>query len=261
MQRYRCLSCKKCFSKALFEPAYRQRKRQKNKPLVALLCSSVSHRRAAKALFLNRKTVSRKLPFLSLQAEFEMNENNLLRPKAKCMEFDDLETFEHTKCKPLSVTLAVESKTRRILGLKVSSMRAKGLLTKKAERYGPRAETRAHGRAALFSQIRPLVEEGAVIKSDSNPYYLSDVQKFFPDCTYKQYLGKRGSLGGQGELKKVRFDPLFSLNHTCAKLRADVSRLVRRTWCTTKKAENLQAHLILYANFHNNYFAKAPAPA
>lgn len=36
-------------------------------------------------------------------------------PVAKEIEFDDLETLEHTKRKPLLVTLAVEYKTRRIL--------------------------------------------------------------------------------------------------------------------------------------------------
>jgi ribosomal protein L13E len=254
VQRYRCETCKKTFSAALFQPGFWQKKRQKNEPLARLLCSGVSQRRAALILFLNRKTVERKLHYLAFQAELEMAEKNQNQPKAKSIEFDDLETFEHSKCKPLSVTLAVESKSRRILGLKVSSMRAKGLLTHKAKKYGFRLDNRRQKRGELFEEIRPLVEKTAIIKSDSNPYYLADVRKYFPDCDYKQFLGKRGSLGGQGELKKVKFDPLFSLNHTCAKLRADINRLVRKTWCTTKKAENLQAHLVLYANFHNNFF-------
>lgn len=260
IQRYRCLDCKKCFSAALLDPAYWQKKRQKNEPLNRLLCSGVSQRRAALILFLNRKTVVRKLHFLAFHARLEMSRRNLDADKAKSMEFDDLETFEHSKCKPLSVTLAVESKTRRILGLRVSSMRAKGLLSHKAARYGFRADTRAKARRSLFLEIGPLIAEGAVIKSDSNPNYPKHVRKYFPGCQYRQYLGKRGSLGGQGELKKVKFDPLFSLNHTCAKLRADINRLVRRTWCTTKKAEALEAHLYLYANFHNNYFLSKFGP-
>lgn len=263
IQRYRCVDCSKCFSAALQEPTYWQKKRQKNEPLNRLLCSGVSQRRAAILLFLNRKTVVRKLHFLAFHARLEMSQRNLISPLAMSMEFDDLETFEHSKCKPLSVTLAVESKSRRILGLRVSSMSAKGLLTRKAERYGFRPDTRAKARQSLFSEIRPLIATGATIKSDSNPYYARPVKKHFPDCNYRQYLGKRGSLGGQGELKKVRFDPLFSLNHTCAKLRADINRLARRTWCTTKKAEGLEAHLYLYANFHNNYFLSklSPGPA
>ena len=62
---------------------------------------------------------------------------------------------------------------------------------------------------------------------------------------------------GQGELKKLRFDPLFSLNHTCAMLRANINRLFRRTWCTTKKAACLKRHVAVYVRFHNTVLLKA----
>ncbi|MCB0350947.1 MAG: transposase, partial [Bdellovibrionales bacterium] len=63
--------------------------------------------------------------------------------------------------------------------------------------------------------------------------------------------GQRGCVAGQGELKKVAFDPLFSINHTFAMCRANINRLLRRTWCTTKRPDRLVAHLDLYVNFHN----------
>jgi hypothetical protein len=196
----------------------------------------------------------RKFLFLGLEAEFLFRKRNLLSTPAKHIEFDDMESFEHTKCKPLSITLAVESKTRRILGLEVSRMPAKGLLAR-IKRYGPRMDERPLGREALFRRIAPLLAAEVKIKSDSNPHYRNDVKQFLPNASYTQYLGKRGAITGQGELKKVRFDPLFSLNHTCARMRADVNRLFRRTWCTTKSPERLYWHLILYANFHNQRLA------
>jgi len=238
-----------------FNACFRQKKRHKNGILRKLLCSGVSQRRAARILSIHRVTVARKLGFLAIEAVFEFRRDNLNRPRAKIIEFDDLETFEHTKCKPISVTLAVEFKTRRILGIEVSGMPAKGMLVKKARKYGPRRDERRAARERLFGRIKDLVEPGALIKSDSNPHYVPSVAKHFPDSVHKRYEGKRGSLGGQGELKKVRFDPLFSLNHTCAKLRADVNRLFRRTWCTTKRKDCLFAHLILYANYHNQNLA------
>jgi len=196
----------------------------------------------------------RKFLFLALEAEFHFRASNILAPKAKTIEFDDMESFEHTKCKPLSITLAVESKTRRILGLEVAKMPAKGLLAR-VKRYGPRIDERQLGRALLFRRLKDLVEQDAVIKSDSNPHYPSDVRAYFPEGKHLRYLGKRGASTGQGELKKVRFDPLFSLNHTCAKFRADINRLFRRTWCTTKSPERLRSHLILYAHYHNQNLA------
>lgn len=227
--------------------------------LSGLLCSGVSQRRAAKLLNIDKKTVARKFHILSLKAEYSFRSQNLLHKKASSIQFDDLETFEHTKYKPLSITLVVESKTRRILDIAVSSMPAKGLLVKKSrKRYGLREDQRSQARRVIFSRLKGLVEEGVEIKSDSNPHYRRDVERFLPFAKYTQVLGSRGSLGGQGELKKVGFDPLFSLNHTCAKLRADINRLVRRTWCTTKMKWALYGHLILYADYHNR---NLPIPA
>ena len=177
---------------------------------------------------------------------------NLEKPKSKIIEFDDLETFEHSKCKPLSVTLAVEHKTRRILDFEVSQMPAKGKLVGIAFRkYGPRKDHRFQGRSNLFSRLQKLVVEDAEIKSDENPHYPHTVRTYFPQATHVSFKGQRGSITGQGELKRVRFDPLFSLNHTCAMFRANVNRLFRKTWCTTKKPERLSAHLSIYALYHN----------
>jgi transposase-like protein len=259
VQRYRCLGCKKGFSEATYDLCFKQKKRQKNEIIRKILASTGSLRRTAKILSLARVTVVRKKQFLGLTSEFSFLKRNHETPKAVEIEFDDLETFEHTKCKPLSVTLAVESHTRRILGLEVSEMPAKGTLTKKAKMYGCRPDLRRQGRNRLFKKIRPFLENGAVIKSDSNPHYPRDVKKHFPDSPHIVFKGRRGASGGQGELKKVRFDPLFSLNHTCAMLRANVNRLIRKTWCTTKSKDRLYAHLMIYADYHNDCLIKRPA--
>ena len=253
IQRFRCKGCQKGFSVATFQKAYRQKKRQKNETLRRLLCSGVSQRRAAKLLSLNRITVVRKFLFLAIQAEFELRAGNLRKPKAQTVEFDDLETIEHAKNRPLAVTLMVESRTRRILGLEVSRMRAKGRLARGNREGEVRIDERKYGRENLFRRVKELVSEELEIRSDSNPYYRRTVEKHFPKASYRQFLGKRGSLGGQGELKQVRFDPIFSLNHTCAMLRANVNRLIRKTWCTTKKKDRLYAHLIIYAAYHNTH--------
>jgi hypothetical protein len=34
-------------------------------------------------------------------------------------------------------------------------------------------------------------------------------------------------------------------------IRANVNRMFRRTWCTTKRRDRLEAHLVLYADYHN----------
>jgi transposase-like protein len=256
--RFWCRSCKKTFSSATFNECYRQKKRQKNEIIRRLLSGGISQREAARVLKINRKTVVRKFLFLGQRELVKFRNSNLQKPLALEVEFDDMETFEHSKCKPLSITLVVEYKTRRILDFEVSQMPAKGHLSKKArKKYGFRKDFRSIGRKELFKRVQPLVHKNALIRSDSNPYYPKDVRRFFPLARYETILGGRGAVTGQGELKKLKFDPIFSLNHTCAMYRANVNRLFRKTWCTTKKKERLALHLAIYANSHNRRLSTA----
>lgn len=253
VQRYRCKICRRYFSTSTFHPCYRQNKRQFNHRIFVLLASGVSQRRLAKILHLSRTTIERKFVFIGQQARQKFEAKNSQYSPAQIVEFDDLETFEHSKCKPISVTLAVEHKSRRILDFEVSRMPAKGLLTRLAmKKYGPRRDDRKRGREKLFRRLQPLVDQEALFKSDQNPHYPEDVKRFFPQASHAAYKGQRGSIVGQGELKKVRFDPIFSLNHTCAMFRANMNRLFRKTWCTTKIAERLTLHIAIYAFYHNS---------
>lgn len=251
-QRFYCKSCRKSFSEAKFDFYYRQRKRKVNRDVFLGLVSGESQRRLSYLLQINRKTVVRKFQLLGLLSYYALKQKRLEFPPSTEIEFDDLETFEHSKLKPISVTMAVESRSRRILGFRVSIMPAKGLLVKRSlEKYGRRRDDRKYNRQALFKEIRDFVVPQAIIKSDENPHYGPDVKSYFPGCTHQAYKGRRGCVVGQGELKAGGFDPLFSLNHTLAMCRANINRLFRRTWNTTKKMENLSLHLALYAFFHN----------
>ena len=143
------------------------------------------------------------------------------------LQFDDLLTVEHTKCKPLSISLAVEAPTRRILGFEVSRIPASGPLAELSRRkYGPRPNERPAALHRLFGGIRPCLHAGVEFRSDEDPLYASVLRRRFPGSPHHRHLGGRGCITGQGELKKLRFDPLFALNHTCAMLRANINRLL-----------------------------------
>jgi transposase-like protein len=254
IQRYACKLCGKYFSKATFDPRYRQKKRRINPLLFQLFSSGVSQRRAAKILGINPKTAVRCFRYLADQARSEHRKTltPFLQEPLKEVQFDDLETSEHTKCKPLSVALAVDPKTRKILSFQVSQMPAKGLLAKTAYRkYGYRADERRFGWERLFRELKPYMQQTAEFTSDENPHYPSVLRRHFPKVTHIRTPGGRGANTGQGELKKLRFDPIFSLNHTCAMLRANMNRLFRKTWCTTKTRKGLIDHLSIYTRYHN----------
>lgn len=256
--RFYCKLCRKHFSSATGSKNIKQKKRQLNHQIARLLVAGVSQRECARLLKINRKTIVRKFIFMGQHAQLKLFKFNLKKAKANFIQFDDMETFEHTKCKPLSITLAVEEKSRRILDFRVSQMPAKGLLAEiSRKKYGLREDHRALARANLFENLKNLVSLNVQIKSDENPHYPSTVKKYFPKSKYLTYKGRRGAIVGQGELKKIRFDPLFDLNHTCATLRARMNRLFRRTWCTTKKPERLTLHLALTALHHNLFLDAA----
>ena len=251
IQRYWCHGCKTNFSDATGKRWFRAKKRRYHAALRKAFASLGGVRPIARDSKLNRKTIARKLVLLGEEAEARFHAANLRHEKARVIEFDDLETFEHTRCKPLSITLAVQRRTQRILGFEISSMAAKGKLVEKAQKYGPREDTRALGRDRLFLTLQGLVHEESQIRSDSHPAYPGVVKRHFPRARHVTFLSRKGSNTGGGELKEGGFDPLFALNNTCACLRMRITRLLRKTWYTTKRPDRLRAHLYIYAESHN----------
>jgi len=253
--RWRCRTCGKTCSDATSDPYFRQHKRIVNPRIAFELASGMSQRRIARGVRVNRKTVVRKFLFLAEIAKQALFQMNIMRLKASTIEFDEMETFVHTKCKPLSVPIAIESTTRRILGFRVCSMPCKGRLARVSVRkYGKRKDERKVHRLDLLKSLKVLVREDAIIKSDQNPHYPSEIKIHFPKATHQPTKGHRGSTSGQGELKKVGKDPLFTINHTCSMLRENINRLRRKTWCTTKIPARLELHIALYALYHNLSF-------
>jgi len=119
----------------------------------------------------------------------------------------------------------------------------------------------AKGWNKLLRGLQPYVRSDVVFRSDENPHYPPYVRKFHPHAVHETVKGGRGASTGQGELKKLRFDPIFSLNHTCAMLRANLNRLFRKTWCTTKTIQGLIDHLSIYVVYHNQVLTRDHAPS
>lgn len=256
IQRFWCHGCGRTFSDAIRSDCYRQKKRTLNDRIFRLSCSAVSERRLALELGVSRTTIARKMCFLNAQAR-RRNEDFRQSVIASgrlihAIQFDEMETFERSKCLPLSIPLVVEPNTRKILALGVARMPATGLLVEKARRkYGRRPDERARVAKRILRQIAPLVTPDVEILTDQKPQYPLWIRRPLPHARHQTTPGRRGCDVGQGELKRGGWDPLFALNHTAAMLRANVNRLIRKTWCTTKRADRLEGHLQRYILYHN----------
>ena len=252
LQRFKCKRCQITYSHGTKEPAYNQKRRDINHTLMLLLASGISMRRSAIILGVNRSTVSAKLLFLGAFCRFKNGEFLEKQSMATQVQFDELQTIEHSKCKPLSVSVIVNKETRHILGIRVAKMPATGHLAAIAtEKYGNRPDHRVKELRYLCSETKHLIAPTATIQSDKAPYYRGIIKQIFPKADYSQYKRHKNCIAGQGELKKTIKDPLFHINHTLAMLRANVKRLVRKTWCTTKKWQRLMDHLSIYSWVHN----------
>ena len=257
IQRYRCKDCHKTYSQATGDAAYNQKKRHLNYKCLLLISSNISMRRIALILGIHPITVARKLEFLAQQSRQKLNQDLHHYAPITGIQFDELQTIEHTKCKPLSVAMVVAEKSRKILGFQVSIMPATGYLaTISRQKYGQRPDNRKKGLDTLFKQLIDTLGPKINIRSDECVYYKPVIKKYFPKANYNQFKGEKSCISGQGELKKSVRDPLFLINHTFAMLRANINRLIRRTWCTTKKISRLIDHLSVYCWFHNSRLTK-----
>lgn len=253
IQRFKCKSCGRKFSHATGTLEFGQHKRHLNREVRHLLSSKVSMRRVAYVLGINRRTIERKMHYLAKRARRRHREMlQSLESAVTHLQFDDQITTEHTKMKPVTISIAIDVKRRLILGAEVGRIPSSGLLAAKSrKKYGPRPSE--HGRCLkrLFQQIASTVAPGALVQSDEHRLYPKFVNHYLPRVTHVRHLGGRASVAGYGELKNKTFDPLFGINHTCATFRDDLARLGRRTWCTTKKVDRLQMQTDIMIEYEN----------
>lgn len=245
IQRYRCQACGKYHSDRTFEPGYRMRRYNLRNRIFREFCRGTAQREIAIELCIHHDTVARILKELVKEARLRNRKfRATLNPET--VVFDEMETFEHSKCKPVSIVLAVEEGTRKIIGVEAAQMPAKGRLAKLSrKKYGPRADRRPTAIRKTLSFIKDYPSL-TIVKSDMSPRYPKYVKEVLPQVTHITFKGRRACVVGQGELKAGGWDPLFSLNQTAARIRDLIKRLSRRTWCTTKLISRLQMFLDIF---------------
>jgi hypothetical protein len=227
--------------------------------VLKLYASAMTQRRMAIVLGINRKTVVRKFLFAAYLARKEhqrrIEEGEL---KTSVAQFDEMESFEHTRLKPLSVAIAVRARTGEILDAQVATMSCKGHLAAVALRkYGWRPDTRNTARRNVLSKIRRCSRPWLTVVSDKHPAYPGLIGNLLPHAAHLALSRTSKPDLSISPYRKNQDDPMFTLNYTAAKIRHDLSRMARKVWVTTKKKERLQAHLDLYIAWNNAYRLRA----
>lgn len=252
IQRYRCNQCGKCHSSATHAPTYRQKRRRLNRLVAMDIASSTAQRRIAINHCCHRTTVARKVEYLAKRARIKTAAWLRQQGSIEQVQWDELFTFEHSRLKPLSVAVMSCVRTRAILGFGVAQVPAAGqIAVKSREKYGVRRNLSSAMRKRVLHSLVNVLPSTVLITSDEHQRYAGEIQQVFPNAVHVQHRSKRGSLTGQGELKRTGYDPLFPINHTLAMMRDNIKRFARRTWCTTKKVEALEDVIAVYVHYHN----------
>lgn len=253
IKRWRCSACRHGFSQATLSTCYRQHKRRINPVVRKLFVSGVSQRRMCLILNVTRKTIKRKLAFLGIESK-QRNQNlikTIAQEELRHIQMDELITYEHTKLKPVSLSVAT-TKSRLILAGEICRIPAFGHLAKLSRaKYGKRPNEIRATLNRFMEQLSAILPEHGRIDSDEHHLYPDVIKRHLPHWQHRRYKSKRSSSAGLGELKLRGYDPLFSINHTLAMLRANMNRLFRRSWNTTKCLESFMHHFWIYVDFHN----------
>ncbi len=218
-----------------------------NSRLAQLLARGHSLRDSARTLGLTYRNTYLKFLWLAQQSKLK---NEIVKYKVQTVQFDELETIHHTKCKPLSIALMV-SENYELLEAQVAEIPAKGRLAEfSVRKYGKRQDRSGEALELVFRSLQKKAEHPPIrFMSDAKSSYKKYVKAYFEKSIYE--VMSRSNKDRHRDrlhekLERRVFDPMFAVNQKCAKLRASIRRLTRRSWCTTKKVENLQGHLEIF---------------
>ena len=239
-QRYQCKSCLKTFTKRTGSLNYRHRKQHLRKKITQMYCERMSLRGIARTLKIDRKTVVRY--FKESASEATTKNRKRLHEKGlvtRFIQFDQLETYEHTKRKPVGIQVSIRWKTGEIISAKAGYIPIRALAVSKAYSSDWNSKvTNNHTFDMLWESKKALNEKGTLVSCDTERSQVNLLKELYTE----PYLTLSPS---SSENKKI--DRVFR------KMRQDISRLGRKTLSTTKKLKRLQKHLDLYIHYNNNY--------
>jgi len=237
-QRYQCKDCKKTFTKRNGTLNYRHRKQHLRQNITDMYCEGMSLRAIARTLSINYKTVVKYF----LENANVSRENNLKRLAkggivTTYVQFDELETFEHTKKRPLGVQVSVRAKNGQIISTKVCYIPVKALSVSKSyiEEWNKNINRGIAITDMLLETKKSLNKNFSTVVCDNAKQPVAIAKKIFNKVNIQVYNSHE---------KNKRIDLAF------LRMRQDISRLRRKTLATTKRKERLQKHLDLYTDYH-----------
>jgi len=270
VQRYRCRTCRRTFSRQTFRVDFRDHRPDLNSALFLELASGLGLRQSARNLKLSLSCTV--LKFRKIARHLRRLNLTLRRPiqgSSARFHLDEFETYETERnTRPLTVPMLIESESRYILWSESATIRARGKMTEKRRQAIAKAEKR-HGRRRDLSRraLARTMQRAVDLAPGLGTVVLETDEKTAYPKLARGAFGKKRLVHRQTSSKLVRntLNPLFPINHEEALARDLMGRLRRESWLVSKKRRFLDLALQLHMAYRNlvrrrfNYDEASPA--
>jgi hypothetical protein len=252
--RFLCLTCTRGFSEQTFRLDYRLKRPQLLLRFFLDRVSKVTHRQSARNHGCSRSTEERHFRRLSghcaafhavrlaeIEARGGLGEESLL---------DELETYEHHRNhKPVTVPILIERESGFVIDARAGALAPR----RKRGEARPQVkdgeiERRSESRQvvlAVFQRLREACPKGRPLRvlTDKKHSYARLLRTLFGKrCVHVRIPSTR---------RRDVSNPLWPINHTLARVRDNVSRLVRETWAAAKLRRWLEGQLAIWVCYRN----------
>jgi hypothetical protein len=254
VRRFHCLACARGFSEQTFRLDYRLKRPQLLTRFFLDRVSKVTHRQSARNHACSRTTEERHFRRLSTHCEaFHHARLAELAARGGLGEvflLDELETYEqHRTHKPVTVPVLIERESGFVIDARVGALprrgsRGAGQNCKLEGEVVRRSESCRVVRAA-FERLREACPKGRplCVHTDEKQSYARLLRELFGRrCLHLRTPSTR---------RRDLTNPLWPINHTLARLRDNVSRLVRETWAAAKLRRRLAEQLAIWVCYRN----------
>ena len=262
VQRFVCLSCSRGFSEQTFRVDYGLKRPGLLSRFFFDRISKVTHRQSARNHACSRSTEERHFRRLCRHCQAfhgaRLAEVAARGGLGEVFLLDELETYEHHRThKPLTVPVLIERESGFVIDARAGALpprRKRG--TGRRRRPAAGLERGREGEVERKSESRKVVKLAferlrETCPKDRQILVLTDEKGSYATLLRSLFGRRCFHLRIPGTRRRDLSNPLWPINHTLARVRDNVSRLVRETWAASKLRSWLDGQLAIWTCYRN----------